>query len=157
GFNSLRTYGWWKWEPVNYANNQSMYPRFAELDWSTSDTTGPFEGLYPHNDATPFLNLLWNGGVNPIHVWIGISIDETTFNGTTQEKADRRAFLKKTAQWAAQKYGTHPAVAGFVIGNEVDLASFIVTSDYWDYLNEVGAAVKAIAPTKLTMTVFHDI
>ena len=61
-------------------------------------------------------------------------------------------------QWLAQRYGYHPAVLGFAIGNETNCHSsrhrpYI---DYWKYLNRLGAIAKRYAPGKLTMTAFAD-
>jgi hypothetical protein len=164
GVNNIRTYGWWKWEPA-FFNGDSLFPFWAALDWSTADGTGPFtdpnnSGMqsYPHNTHMQFLDLSWNNGVNPIYVWIGLSlgIEDQFLNPDPTARANARQFMKYTAQWAAKKYGNHPAVMGFVIGNELNQPGTVSTSDFWEYLNELNALVKASAPSKLTMTAFTD-
>ena len=159
GINTLRTYGWWKWEPF-FFNGDSMFPHWPALDWSTGDSE-PFEepgkeGVfsYPHNTHDPFLDLCWNNGVNPIYVWIGLSLDKVALFDNNDPNAQQ--FIKYTAQWAAKKYGNHPAVIGFIIGNELNDAKVIRRSDFWGFLNDVGALVKASAPNKLTMSAFTD-
>jgi hypothetical protein len=68
-------------------------------------------------------------------------------------------FIERTTQWLAQRYGYHPAVLGFAIGNETNLPFARGTDrylDYWQYLNRLGAIAKHYAPDKLTMTAFED-
>src|SRR5262249_4186177 len=107
-----------------------------------------------HNDHLPFLDKLWNNGNNPIYVWIGISLDPGPIFGT--KDPNYRQFMKYTVQWAAKRYGNHPALMGFVLGNETNQPAFTSHSDYWQYMNELHALVKASAPDKLTVSGFFD-
>jgi hypothetical protein len=56
----------------------------------------------------------------------------------------------------AKEYGNHPAVIGFVVGNEIDTAGTTPTSNFWETLNDLNAVIKASAPDKLTAVTFHD-
>jgi hypothetical protein len=149
GVNAIRTYGWWKWEPLVENNWQRL--NFAPKNESNLPCFG---SNYPHPTHLPFLDMLWNNGVNPIYVWIGISLPIQLVQNPTEALTQ---FYRYTARWAAIKYGNHPAVMGFVIGNEIDLSPSITqSSSFWLLLNDFHALVKASAPDKLTMSVFHD-
>jgi hypothetical protein len=167
GANSIRTYAWWKWVPMTPAD----YAKWSMLDWSVTPrvrygaTTTPagFASWPAHDGGDQFLDLCWNHGVNPIYVVIGISVDPwSAFPGTNSDPAllhDQRMFIERTTQWLAQRYGYHPAVLGFAIGNETNLPFARGTDrylDYWQYLNRLGAIAKHYAPDKLTMTAFED-
>ena len=167
GANSIRTYAWWKWVPMSPAD----YSKWNTLDWSVTPrvrfgaTTAPagFARWPAHDGADQFLDLCWNHGVNPIYVVIGISLDPwLAFAGANPDPAslrDERMFIERTTKWLAQRYGYHPAVIGFAIGNETNLPFARGTDryiDYWQYLNHLGAVAKHYAPDKLTMTAFAD-
>ena len=167
GANSIRTYAWWKWVPMVPAD----YSKWKSLDWSVSPrvrfgATGAPAGFaqWPaHDGGDQFLDLCWNHGVNPIYVVIGISVDPWfAFPSTNPDSAqahDERMYIERTTQWLAQRYGYHPAVLGFAIGNETNLPFALGTDqyiDYWQYLNHLGAVAKHYAPGKLTITAFAD-
>ena len=167
GANSVRTYAWWKWVPMTPAD----YSKWSTLDWSVSPrvrfgaTTTPagFAGWPAHDGGDQFLDLCWNHGVNPVYVVIGIALDPwLAFAGANPDPAslhDERMFIEHTTKWLAQRYGNHPAVLGFAIGNETNLQSARGTDrylDYWQYLNHLSAIAKRYAPDKITMTAFAD-
>ncbi|MGB0059444.1 MAG: hypothetical protein WBP68_04635, partial [Candidatus Binatus sp.] len=167
GVNSIRTYAWWKWVPMTPAD----YAKWNTLDWSVTPrvrfgaTTARagFAAWPAHDGGDQFLDLCWNHGVNPIYVVIGISVDPWfAFAGTNPDSAlvhDERMYIERTTQWLAQRYGYHPAVLGFAIGNETNLPFARGTDrylDYWQFLNHLGAVAKHYAPDKLTMTAFAD-
>lgn len=167
GANSIRTYAWWKWVPMTPAD----YAKWNALDWSVGPrvrfdaTTAPDGfGAWPaHDGGDQFLDLCWNNGVNPIYVVIGIAVDPwLAFPGANPDSMqvrDARMFIERTTQWLARRYGYHPAVLGFAIGNETNLPYARGTDrylDYWQYLNRLGAIAKRYAPDKLTMTAFAD-
>ncbi len=167
GANSIRTYAWWKWVPMTPAD----YSKWKTLDWSLTPrvrfgaTTAPagFAAWPAHDGGDQFLDLCWNHGVNPIYVVIGIALDPwLAFSGANPNSAsahDERMYIERTTQWLAQRYGYHPAVLGFAIGNETNLPFARGTDryiDYWQYLNRLGAVAKHYAPGKLTITAFAD-
>ncbi len=167
GANSIRTYAWWKWVPMTTAD----YAKWITLDWGVTPrvrfgaTTAPagFAAWPAHDGGDQFLDLCWNHGVNPIYVVIGISVDPWfAFRGTNPDSVlvhDERMYLERTTQWLAQRYGYHPAVLGFAIGNETNLPFARGTDryiDYWQFLNRLGRIAKHYAPEKLTMTAFAD-
>jgi hypothetical protein len=167
GANSIRTYAWWKWVPMVAAD----YAKWNTLDWSVTPrvrfgaTTAPtgFAGWPAHDGGDQFLDLCWNHGVNPIYVVIGISVDPWyAFAGANPDTAlmhNEQMYIERTTQWLAQRYGYHPAVLGFAIGNETNLPLAQGSDryiDYWQFLNHLGAIAKRYAPAKLTMSAFAD-
>ncbi|MGA9724519.1 MAG: hypothetical protein WBQ86_18810 [Candidatus Binatus sp.] len=167
GANSVRTYAWWKWVPMTPAD----YSKWNTLDWSVTprvrfgaqNAPAGFAAWPAHDGGDQFLDLCWNHGVNPIYVVIGIALDPwLAFPGTNSDSSsvrDERMYIQRTTQWLAQRYGYHPAVLGFAIGNETNLPFARGTDryiDYWQYLNRLGAVAKRYAPGKLTMTAFAD-
>jgi len=178
GVNSIRTYGVWKWEPGFAAgsppshNGQPVLDGVAdfwqllnftvedEADDQFCDPDVPPGQVYAlkHPTHKPFLDSLWNNGRDPIYVWIGLSIPLQLVdpNVSQQRKDNLRQFYRYTAKWLAKKYGNHPAVMGFVVGNEIDTAGTTPTSNFWETLNDLNAVIKASAPDKLTVSVFHD-
>ena len=181
GVNAIRTYGMWKWEPgfaqaVTQPNADGVAQFWSQMNFQASKATeNNNQFCFPGSNATvytfqhpthaDFLDLLWNNGLNPIYVWIGVSlplelvdpnVPETCTNNGIVCKANFRQFYRYTAKWLAKKYGDHPAVMGFVVGNELDTPSTTVTSEFWETLNDIGAVIKASAPDKLTAFTFHD-
>jgi len=179
GVNAIRTYGMWKWEP-GFAQPAPDAPDGVATFWNelnfdaskASENNNQF--CYPPNNTSiyafqhptheDFLDLLWNNGVNPIYVWIGVSLPLELVDPNVPEactpgvvcKADFRQFYRYTAKWLAKKYGDHPAVMGFVIGNELDTPATTPTSEFWETINDIGAVIKASAPDKLAAFTFHD-
>ena len=176
GVNSIRTYGVWKWEvafangappPHNGRDVQDGLADFWQLlNFSVNDEVDnqfcdpDQRSLYAlkHPTHKPFLDKLWNNGVKPIYVWIGLSLPLPLVdpNTSAERKSNLRQFYRYTAKWLAKKYGDHPAVIGFVLGNEIDTAGTTPTSEFWETLNDLNALVKASAPDKLTTVTFHD-
>jgi hypothetical protein len=179
GVNTIRTYGMWKWEP-GFAQAASGAPDGVATFWNllnfdaskASENNNQF--CFPPSDTSiyafqhpthaDFLDLLWNNGVNPIYLWIGVSLPLELVDPNVPEtcspgvvcKADFRQFYRYTAKWLAKKYGDHPAVMGFVVGNELDTRATTPTSNFWQTINDIGAVIKASAPDKLTAFTFHD-
>jgi hypothetical protein len=172
GVNSLRNYGMWKWEP-GFAQKADAPDgvatfwnllNFSALKSSENDNQFCFPGsngsiyAFQHPTHADFLDLLWNNGVNPIYTWIGVSLPLPLVDPNVPEgsKTAFRQFYRYTAKWLAKKYGDHPAVIGFVVGNELDTPGTTPTSEFWQTLNDIGAIIKASAPNKLTAFTFHD-
>jgi hypothetical protein len=177
GVNSIRTYGVWKWEPgfANGAppphNRQPVQDGLADfwqlLDFTAAtaeadnqfcDPDDPSIYAFKHPSHLPFLDKLWNNGVNPIYVWLGLAVplDLVDPNVSADRKDNLRQFYRYIAKWLAKKYANHPAVIGFVIGNEIDTPGTTPTSDFWATLNDLDAVIKATTTDKLTAVTFHD-
>jgi hypothetical protein len=157
GANLIRTYAWWAYLPTKGvewpgAPNNVKLNAQGLLDWSTAS------GI----DHTAFLDALWNGGKDPIYVLIGIAIDKgnTWTNRNPDPNAGRDAyysFYLNTAKWAASKYGQHPAVMGFILGNEMNDATLLAdTAFFWPKLNAMADAVKSAAHGKLVTVAWQN-
>ena len=172
GVNAIRTYGMWKWEPgfaqaaPNAPDGVAQFWNVLNFDPSKAsennnqfcDPSDNSVYAFQHPTHADFLNLLWNNGVNPIYVWIGVSLPLPLVDPNVSEtrKAYFRQFYRYTAKWLAKKYGDYPAVMGFVVGNELDTPATTPTSEFWETINDIGAVIKASAPDKLTAFTFHD-
>ena len=173
GANAIRTYSFWKFEPGFAAAPQNSAPTgvaafWPQLDFTANATTTadrqfcvpgqPNIYAFEHRIHRDFLDALWNNGKNPIHVWIGVSLPPQLVDPATQptDRAQYLQFYRYTARWLAKMYGNHPAVMGFVIGNELDTGVTTRTRLFWQTLNDIGQIVKASAPDKLTMSAFRD-
>ncbi len=170
GVNGIRTYGMWKAEPQFAQGGPALgtvqyWPQIdfrakanetADVQFCMPNNNGVY--AFVHRSHTAFLDRLWNNGVNPIYIWIGISLPlDIVLPGTPPaDEAAYVQFYRYTAKWLAKMYGNHPAVMGFVVGNEIDTAGTTPNKLFWDVVNDIGQVVKASAPDKLTMTVFHD-
>jgi len=167
GANSIHTYAWWKWVPTG----PSDYTKWRTLDWTVGprvrfgDKAAPrgFAAYPAHDGGDQFLDLCWNGGVKPIYVIIGITVDPWLALPFANPRAGRahdvQAFMARTVKWLAQRYGYHPAVLGFAIGNETNVPTVYGTDrylEYWRYLNSLGRIAKRYAPDKLTLSAFAD-
>jgi len=162
GTNLVRLNGWWKHYPTtgvegSWSVNNIQKNVEGKLDWSVSTKADLGSG-----DHTAFLDALWNGGEKPIYALVGIAIDKgnTWTNVNPGKYASKEAyydFYFKTAKWAAQKYGSHPAVLGFVLGNEMNDHQVLADDTwFWPKLNEMAAAVKAAAPNKLVTVAWQN-
>jgi hypothetical protein len=122
GVNSVRLYSMFK-HAYTDVNNKDQYDKWSSLDWST-DKANPAE-WWIHDGHEKFLDMCWNNGKDPIYVLIGVPFAEIPFghpNNAVEAKLkdDAYHFFLKTAEWLAKKYGNHPAVMGFILGNEHD-------------------------------------
>jgi hypothetical protein len=96
---------------------------------------------------TDFLNKAYNGGRDPIYVllnrWIDPGSDWSNPSVVEAIKNDYRAL--------AANVGSHPAVLGFIIGNELNRANGANTN-FWNAINSIAAALKTAAPDRLVTT-----
>jgi hypothetical protein len=109
-------------------------------------------------DHTPFLDACWNGGQDSIHVLVGCGAvsDLHIYDKPWTNSAPSREAAKQTFAELAQALGTHPAVMGFVVGNEVNNEDTRTNPDFWKYIDELAVAAKAAAPDKLTTIALVD-
>jgi hypothetical protein len=182
GINSIRVYGTWKWEPGSTViedgdadepqRSRPSQPYWSKLNFSAgsdpiSQNNKQFcirngdrkkNLIFQHATHTPFLDRLWNGGKRPIYMWIGIGLEKSLVNPNTpaKDREELKQFYRYTAKWLAKKYGDHPAVIGFVIGNELGGRNLTSKSLFWETINDLHEVGTASAPKKLTMVTFHD-
>jgi hypothetical protein len=132
-------------------------------------------------DHATFFDKLWNNGDHPIYVLITYAIGTPfTYLGPfdtqpttgdswqdqgkwwqidqTQEAKNKqeRDIERNIVEAIAKEYGKHPAVMGFVIGNEQNNAQTRANCQFWAWIDEIATLVKAAAPGKLTATTIVD-
>jgi len=100
---------------------------------------------YPDKDHTPFLNYCYARG---IYVLVGYFMPPGTIVGEFQQKL---ALFKTLAQMT----NTHPAIMGYMLGNE-NIGGDLNNPTFWNNYNAIAAALKQIAPNKLTTTGLVD-
>ena len=142
GANLIRVYGWWGFLPTNGnewkgAPNNLKKNIDGQLVWSIDDKGDGLTGTLNH---TEFLDELYKNGISII-IGIGIDVGNTFDNGNAETGKMYYEFYKQTAVWAAQKYGNHPAVMGFCLGNELNNPSRMQRDDFWQKLNDMADAV----------------
>ncbi len=146
GANSIRVHCWYALEPT-----QDNYRRVGVADFENETA----------NDHTHFLDRAWNDGINPIYVLVTLPLEKARifYYGSDEAKIDDSAdvfkFYEWTIRWAAKKYGKHPAVMGFSIGNECnDEPERLANPLFWERMNKLARAAKAEAPDKLVTSVW---
>lgn len=103
-----------------------------------------------------FLDAAWNDGDHPIYVVLSLQ-----FGGDDALKPDYVKALAAAFKIVASEYGSHPALMGISIGNEINSRSFIIQPGWWKALNELNASIKAgfkeaDGAKKLTTTTMID-
>jgi len=134
-------------------------------------------------DHKSFFDKLYNNGVDPIYIlityaistpfaYLGPSDAQPTTGGYSFQTADGKWYQIDDSKEAAnaqerqiqsnivteiaQRYGSHPAVMGFVIGNEQNNAVTRANCEFWKWIDSMATRVKQAAPTKLTATTIVD-
>jgi hypothetical protein len=91
-----------------------------------------------------FLDKAYNNGRDPIYVllnrWIDPNSDWSNPSVVDTIKNDYRAMAANVA--------AHPAVVGFIIGNELNRQNG-ANSNFWTAINDIASALKVAAPNRL--------
>ena len=104
-------------------------------------------------DHSDFLDAAYNGGDQSLYFLVNKWIDPATDWSNT---SDVNALV---AEWEsiATELKNHPAVMGFLVGNEVNWQNGNGTNpDFWAAMNQIAGAVKAEAPDKLVSVAITD-
>ena len=104
---------------------------------------------YPDHDHNDFLNYCYNNGVNPIYVAVGYFLEAGRVISNKNEYINQFRIL-------AQHTYQHPAILGYMIGNETNNEGDIHNPQYWSALNEMAGAVKGVTRNKLTFIALVD-
>jgi len=96
-----------------------------------------------------FLDMLYNNGKDPIYLLVGVY----TENNWSQQPYQSQ--LENEYRRLATELKDHPAVMGFMIGNELN-ADFKNDPAFWEWVNKMGKTIKEIAPTKITTVALID-
>ena len=125
--------------------------------------------LFTH---TSFLDMCWNGGTDPLYVLVGIPMPQVMFwksdyDNAVKDHPEEITFWEKVFAETVTQVGSHPAVLGFVIQNELD--SNVVTwpsgdppsnlpavEFWWSQVEKFAKIAKANAPDKLVGMADHD-
>jgi len=99
-------------------------------------------------DHTSFLNTMWNNGVQPIYVLVTFSINLPWTGGQSGYINDLTTLL--------HNYGSHPAIFGFAMGNEINNGQTSGDAGFWGFIEQLHALVHQLAPGKLTVTSIAD-
>ncbi|MBM4328025.1 MAG: hypothetical protein FJ118_12785 [Deltaproteobacteria bacterium] len=146
GANAMRIHSLFAFPPTD-----ANYENVDALDFDSPEVA----------DHLDFLDKAWDGGQDPLYVLITIPVDKLRgfYQGDDRLRAEDSErvyrFYKKLARWAARKYGSHPAVMGFSIGNECNDALDLPGAPvFWERIDELARIVKAEAPDKLVTSVW---
>lgn len=104
-------------------------------------------------DHSTFLDAAYNNGNRSLYLLINEWIDPATDWG------DTNAVNALVSEWEdiATELKNHPAVMGFLVGNEVNWQNGNGTNpDFWAAMNQIAGAVKAEAPSKLVSVAITD-
>lgn len=146
---------WTPLGPVQY-NGTNPY----EMPTGISAKKAPPYWYHYNHDV--FLDMCWNGGVDPIYVWLAVGMSNQVVFSANPAPADGgkytqwQTYYENSAEWLAKSYANHPAVIGFIITNETNSNITAPYKEYWDEINKINSILKTNAPTKLTMVGMQD-
>ena len=110
-------------------------------------------GWTPRSNHKSFMDRAYNEGDNPIHMFINRWIDPNTNWGD----ANAVNLIKDEWTTIAEETKDHPAVIGYLIGNEHNKDSGNGSNPlFWQAMETIAAAVKAVAPDKLVSVPITD-
>jgi hypothetical protein len=102
---------------------------------------------------TTYLDRSYNDGINPLYVFINRYIDpNTNWGNPGAVNAIKNEWLQ-----IAEETKDHPAIIGYLLGNENNAQSGNGSNPlFWAAMEEIAAAVKAVAPDKLVSVPITD-
>jgi hypothetical protein len=104
-------------------------------------------------DHSAFLDAAYSSGDHSLYLLVNKWIDPKTDWSSTS------AVNAVVTEWEAiaTELKDHPAVMGFLVGNEVNFHEGNGTKpDFWAAMNQIAGAVKAVAPDKLVSVAITD-
>jgi hypothetical protein len=110
-------------------------------------------GWTPGANHSDFLSKAWNGGEQSIYLMLNRWVNPfTNWSSATAVNS-----LVSEWQAMANELKNQPAVIGFLIGNEVNVQNGNGSNqDFWNAMNQIAGAIKAIAPNKLVSVAITD-
>lgn len=100
-----------------------------------------------------FLDACYNGGVDPIYVLVNRFIDPNT-NWTNSGAV---AAISSTFTAIDSRLGSHPAVAGILLGNEINIQNGNGENPaFWAAMNTIAGEIKAQSPNRLVSIAITD-
>jgi hypothetical protein len=104
-------------------------------------------------DHTAFLDQAYNAGEKPLYVLVNRWINPAT------DWNNNNAVNTLIAEWEAiaDELKNHPAIMGFLIGNEANVQNGNgYNNAFWSAMNQIASAVKNKAPNKLVSIAITD-
>lgn len=104
-------------------------------------------------DHSAFLDAAYNGGDQTLYFLVNQWINPAT------EWSNTNAVNALVSEWVAiaMELKDHPAVMGFLIGNEANGQNGNgYNPDFWSAMNRIAGAVKTVAPNKLVSVAITD-
>ena len=100
-----------------------------------------------------FLDDCYNGGIDPIYVLVNRFIDpNTNWNDSAAVGA-----ISSTFTAIDSRLGSHPAVAGILLGNEINIESGNGENPaFWAAMNTIAGDIKAQSPDRLLSVAITD-
>ncbi|MBS2016484.1 MAG: hypothetical protein JST00_26600 [Deltaproteobacteria bacterium] len=173
GVNTIRVYQMHPWDPQKGPGSESVraraHQKFLDMLWNGGDRPIRAYVAFPvSSDITRYTTVAnkptdgrWFREV-PVGGSMMYEIEDETrvsngwaFNGA-QTAAQRRATDMAAYEALAKEVGNHPAVLGFVLSNELNGASNRENPRFFQFMNELGGKLKAIAPEKHTIMALID-
>lgn len=133
------------------ANYRALYERDLPQMRAMGANTLRTYNWEPAADHTHFLDAAWNNGVQPIHVLVNAYIDPATDWSNPSVVTG----LKNRWRSLAARIASHPAVIGFLIGNELNVVSRNSPA-FWNAINDIAGTVRAVATNQLVTTPLAD-
>ncbi len=121
--------------------------------YSTSPWSNPVDPSTARNVHKKFLDACAAHGV---YVWASYPIDKGVFESIQNGNTQLDSTVKQGVELIAEEMGSHPAIIGFTISNELNNATARETPAWWAWQDDLAKRCKNIAPTKLTSVAFVD-
>lgn len=180
GANTIRVYGMFPWHPhegpkkgqrdhaefLDLAYNNGEKPIYVWLSYPISSSifrykpleNKPNKGWYAEvqiaekeidgKKVPVYQYWVEDNNVQPGFRWLNTGAGQTA---EMRRQTDEEAYLA-----IAEKYKEHPAVFGWILGNELNSPQNRANPKYWEYLNQLAGKLKGIAPAKKTMIALID-
>lgn len=171
GANTIRIYGMFPWHPQEGPEQPRDHTRFLDLAYNNGEDPIYVFASYPISssifrykvvDKKPsdgsFYVILPTGPNGTDQIWVMNENEvQQGFYWLGQQTASERRESDRQAYIAlAKKYKDHPAIFGWVIGNELNSPQNRANPEYWEYLNSLAGELKKISPYKETMVALID-
>lgn len=169
GVNTIRVYQMHPWDPQKGPGAERSHKKFLDMLWNGGDRPIRAYVAFPvSSDILRYKEVsekpapgVWSKEVFHDGRTFYVVEDEQSksngwaFNGP-QTAGERRASDKRAFEALAKEVGSHPAVLGFVLSNELNGAYNRENPRFFSYMSELGHAVKAVSTNKHTILALID-
>lgn len=139
--------------PLMRAAGVNLIRLYSMWAWAAGDfTVRPLNGDKTHTlSHQGFMDMAYNNGTHPMYVLVNVFIE----SGRWADPA-YQAQIEDVYRQLATELKDHPAVMGFMVGNELNSAGNRVNPQFWQWIDRLAGIVKEIAPDKLTTMALVD-